>query len=842
MLHPRWYSTRAAQQSKKRKQLQPRRDQPSVSALTAEWAEVAALTTDKAKSELVDRTVDQLHTLGADKVCRIASMAGQAGLTYDPPWDDLWRRIELVAAGWEDGARRPADSARLVWGLGAARYHAPVLLDKIAAQFITEGPILTRTLNLQDSARALWAFAMLDYASQSPRSPELFQAFGGPIAAWLTDAKPADDAGTAAALSSLLWAHAVANVPNRVLFSTSEFTESLRRMPWSVEADMSRLHQYRLWCDERKMQSGLPEPLAAECKRAFSCTQVSPSVLQREVAATLDMLNLAPMHEHRLTEGYTLDIACEYRGVLVGIEVDGPQHFLGNLKGTPTGATQLKRRQLKHLGYRVLAVPYFKWHQAPDQSSYLLEALDELIGPQHSAYYELGLDPLKMGSYSNDDVFNARNAALQQHHPDRNPTERRVQCHARTTKIIEAYHLICSSPEWKAAGRAAREAQQADAARAEALRAVQRERMAAAAAKRQEAEERRRREEEALAQRQRAHLDKLHALRAEQGLPRTTDDDALVWEKAAADAAARREEEARAAKAAAAEARAAEQAAAKAAAAAAAEADARESAAAAAAVAEGFWAERRYWWRTAFEIWRLPDCELERAANVQLRFGLIEVVLEGQRLTQRELTEALRHDPRRHSRYMRELRAKRFRTLNDHLLNSSVESMNKWNNIFEERINLPWDEDLWKVHQTWDAFTAAAWPEERKKQFLWIDDESCRTNPDAARRRRRLKLEQNLGILFSYLGSRLDIRDVRLGPPIDYIGYTGSRAEYTRLRIINRVNFPWYTLWDMKFRLLVAGLVGWQIVKRVGLLQKDKKEHADTVEQDEQHSKSNRTE
>ena len=40
----------------------------------------------------------------------------------------------------------------------------------------------------------------------------------------------------------------------------------------------------------------------------------------------------------------------------------------------------------------------------------------------------------------------------------------------------------------------------------------------------------------------------------------------------------------------------------------------------------------------------------------------------------------------------------------------------------------------------------------------------------------------------------------------------------------------------MKFRLLVAGLVGWQIVKRVDLLQRDKKEHADTVEQDEQHS------
>ena len=81
----------------------------------------------------------------------------------------------------------------------------------------------------------------------------------------------------------------------------------------------------------------------------------------------------------------------------------------------------------------------------------------------------------------------------------------------------------------------------------------------------------------------------------------------------------------------------------------------------------------------------------------------------------------------------------------------------------------------------------------------------------------------------------LDLRDLRLGPPIDYIGYTGNRAEYTRIRQLS-LSFPWYTLWGMKFRLLVAGLVGWQIVKRVDLLQRDKKEHADTVEQDEQHS------
>ena len=174
---------------------------------------------------------------------------------------------------------------------------------------------------------------------------------------------------------------------------------------------------------------------------------------------------------------------------------------------------------------------------------------------------------------------------------------------------------------------------------------------------------------------------------------------------------------------------------------------------------------------------------------------------------------------------MRALRAERFAILNHHLLDATLESLNKWNNVHDEQMNLPWDNDLWKARQTWDAFTAAAWPEERKKQFLWIDDESCRTNPDAARRRRYLEALQRFAQVIHLVHQSIDLRDLRLGPPI----------EYTRIRQLS-LSFPWYTLWGMKFRLLVAGLVGWQIVKRVDLLQRDKKEHADTVEQDEQHS------
>ena len=43
----------------------------------------------------------------------------------------------------------------------------------------------------------------------------------------------------------------------------------------------------------------------------------------------------------------------------VAVEVDGPSHFVGR---TPTGATALKRRQLRAAGWALLSVPYWEWN------------------------------------------------------------------------------------------------------------------------------------------------------------------------------------------------------------------------------------------------------------------------------------------------------------------------------------------------------------------------------------------------------------------------------------------------------------------------------------------------
>ena len=102
----------------------------------------------------------------------------------------------------------------------------------------------------------------------------------------------------------------------------------------------------------------LPPELAQRCRDAFSQEEGVPSRLQRDVAASLSALGLAPREEVRTPQGYSLDAVVSHGGREVAVEVDGPSHFLGR---TPTGTTALKRRQLRAAGWALLPVPYWEW-------------------------------------------------------------------------------------------------------------------------------------------------------------------------------------------------------------------------------------------------------------------------------------------------------------------------------------------------------------------------------------------------------------------------------------------------------------------------------------------------
>ena len=78
-------------------------------------------------------------------------------------------------------------------------------------------------------------------------------------------------------------------------------------------------------------------------------------------------------------------------GLEIAVEVDGPSHFWGR---TPTGATALKRRQLREAGWALLPVPYWEWDAFGSskvaKQGYLRAALRGVLRAHYSAVPRLG--------------------------------------------------------------------------------------------------------------------------------------------------------------------------------------------------------------------------------------------------------------------------------------------------------------------------------------------------------------------------------------------------------------------------------------------------------------------
>ena len=427
MMHSRCKATRVRAKKGKR--------QPS--SVVALWADYPPAEEDQIAT-IRTRTIMGMPKLPARDVALVSRFAANAEVGCNPPWQDLWRSVEQAATAHAKASKiTPADAATLVSSLAKARHaSSPALLDLLAAPL---GASRSLKLSPGDSTAICWGYAMLAHPA-----PKVFHAVGAAAASQLDKFNPGQ-------VSTLMWSHAVLDVPNPSLFASKSFADFLWTADWTDAADLCKLHQWALWCEEREL-SALPAPLARRAREAFSTTATAPSALQASVGAALEQLGLSPLHEVRLEAGYSLDLAFEYGGVEVGVEVDGPSHFLGgDAATTPTGAALLKRRQLRHLGERVLYVPYWEWENALDGKSYLLESLRELISPQIRAYATLGLDPTRAQEYSLADVKESYRRELRLSHPDANPGD--AEAEARTKELNEAYRCLFSLAEESVARR-----------------------------------------------------------------------------------------------------------------------------------------------------------------------------------------------------------------------------------------------------------------------------------------------------------------------------------------------------------------------------------------------------
>ena len=317
---------------------------------------------------LLLQTEAQLHRFDARPVAStahgLATLGSKIGWTAG---EHVWRGLEARAL-LQAGELNAQGLSNTAWAFAKAGHSSPALFAAIETQVAARAS----ELNAQELSNTGWAFAKAGHSS-----PALFAAIAKQVAARAGEL-------TAQGLSNTAWAFAVLDEPADILFhSGSRFHDACVASAFTSE-DLCQVHQFLLWRMECGAHLPLPPELRQSCLDAFVAHEGSPSRLQAQVAASLAALGLQVEEEHRTEIGYSLDALVPWRGVRVAVEVDGPSHFVGGSR-VPTGATALKRRQLRTLGgWPLLTIPYWEWGElngagVSEVEAYLRRGLDAAV-------------------------------------------------------------------------------------------------------------------------------------------------------------------------------------------------------------------------------------------------------------------------------------------------------------------------------------------------------------------------------------------------------------------------------------------------------------------------------
>jgi hypothetical protein len=319
-------------------------------------------------------SLDNLNRFKPQHLSNIAWAYATAGKSHPR----LYNRVSDHIVAMKDlSAFKPQELSNIVWSYATARESHSFLFQKLVNVAISR----RNECNPQDIANLLWAYASVGIIDQ-----HLFTSFATAVRSVLSQCD-------SQALTNIAWAYAVANVTNPLLFNT-DFVAALARANDFVPENLSQLHQWQLWQDELKSGINLPQALCDKCRQAFISESYQSSSFQDDVISMLLCIGLRPKEEVLTPSGYRLDALVEVNGMKVGIEVDGPYHFINQ---KPTGSTLLKRRQVNNLDdICIVSVPYWEWNklerERAKKQEYLRSKLDaKLLSVGVSSHHELSI-------------------------------------------------------------------------------------------------------------------------------------------------------------------------------------------------------------------------------------------------------------------------------------------------------------------------------------------------------------------------------------------------------------------------------------------------------------------
>jgi len=194
-----------------------------------------------------------------------------------------------------------------------------------------------------------WAYATAGHAA-----PVLLDAIAEEAAGrGLRDFKPQDLANTA-------WAYAAADrpAPARSLAATPLCSAARRSAGFGSRSGPVPAAPVAAVAGgaRRRLAAAAARARPQRCRDAFCQEEGAPSRLQRDVAASLRALGLAPREEVRTLQGYSLDAVVSHGGREVAVEVDGPCFALSRAHTHRRDGAQA-RRQLRAAGWALLPVP-----------------------------------------------------------------------------------------------------------------------------------------------------------------------------------------------------------------------------------------------------------------------------------------------------------------------------------------------------------------------------------------------------------------------------------------------------------------------------------------------------